>query len=327
MLSLPQALVSLAHLRAGQATAVQRDVQLQTDGTLRNVATEGTPSRRTVGKAQAVVVALLITGHGIQGRRMAGLALPQVLFGSRHCIQTGLQVEVLRRRRIDPGLGIVRRWRQHWQAVHDPFDRHVIAVGQGHQRFEGIIHRALGEQAVGARGIETGLRFEHVGLVGQTDVETFIGLIQLTLECSLFGPGRGQVVLRTQHAEVGFGTLQDQVLLGRRQLQCGLLTGRFGGLQLEPAISAEQRLTEIGLVDQTTARTGGARRVDFRTCIAIVGPGRQVGQQTGTRLRHDFATRLVIGTRGGDIGVVISSLPVNADQIDSRMGGRQLSPY
>jgi hypothetical protein len=41
--------------------------------------------------------------------------------------------------------------------------------------------------------------------------------------------------------------LQDQVLLGGRELQRGLLVDVLGGLELEPAIGTEQRLRQRGL--------------------------------------------------------------------------------
>jgi hypothetical protein len=79
--------------------------------------------------------------------------------------------------------------------VDHTLDRAVLAVGQGDQGLEGILHLALGDDPVGPGGIVAGLGLQHVGLVGQADVETFVGLVQLALEGCFFSFGRRQVVL------------------------------------------------------------------------------------------------------------------------------------
>src|SRR5690606_11610142 len=109
----------------------------------------------------------------------------------------------------------------------DADQRVVLAVGQGDQRLEGVLHLALGEDAVGAGAVVAGLGFEHVGLVGQTDVETLVGLVHLALEGGFLGLGGGQVVLGAQHGKVGFGAVEDQLLFGNRQFQRGLLADGF----------------------------------------------------------------------------------------------------
>jgi len=94
---------------------------------------------------------------------------------------------------------------------------------------------------------------QHVGLVREADIEALVGLIELTFERGFFGLGRGQVVLAAQHVEVAFSALQDQVLLGGRQLQSGLLVDVLRRLILEPAIGAEQRLREGRLIGMRAA--------------------------------------------------------------------------
>ena len=161
---------------------------------------------------------------------MAGLALAQGFLGGVDRKAARLQVEVLRRGGVDPGGGVIGHRGKYRQAVLNAFNAAVFTVGQGDQGFEGIVDLALRDDAVGARRVETGLGLEHIGLVRQADVEALVGLIQLAIEGRFFGLGRGQVVLGAQHREIGFGTLQDQVLFGRRQLQCRLLANRLGGL-------------------------------------------------------------------------------------------------
>ncbi|MNP03504.1 hypothetical protein D3C76_953900 [compost metagenome] len=231
LLALVQALVRLANLRAGQATAVDRDVQLQADAGLLNVTavTHGGKCGR-VGEAKAVIVAFLVLGHGIDGRGMAGLALAQGFLGRVDREVVRQQVEVLPRRSIDPGLGIVGRRHLDRQGVDHALDRGVFAVGQRYQRLEGILHLAFGDDPVGPGGIVAGLGLQDVGLVGKTDVEALVGLVQLALERLLLGLGRGEVVLGPEHGEVILCRLQDQVLLGGRKLQCRLFVDGLGGL-------------------------------------------------------------------------------------------------
>src|SRR5690606_9264792 len=83
VLGLVDAAVGLADLRAGQAAAVQRDVQLQADAALLGIAAVAGQAL-VVDEAEAVVVAALVLGDGVDGRSVAGLALTQGLFGGDH---------------------------------------------------------------------------------------------------------------------------------------------------------------------------------------------------------------------------------------------------
>ncbi|MNZ61086.1 hypothetical protein D3C78_791710 [compost metagenome] len=241
LFALAQALIGLAHLRAGQATAVDRNVQLQANRGLFDVAADG-PAEVGVGETEVVVVAFLVLRYRIQGWRVPGLALAQGFFGGGDGVVGRLQVEVLLTGGFDPGLGVIRHRDLHRQGVADALDRVVVAVGQGDQCFERVIDLALRDDPVGPGRVVTGLGLQDVGLVRKADIETFIGLVQLTLESGFFGFGRGQVVLGAQHREIVLGSLQDQVLLSGRQLQRRLFVDRFGSLQLEPAIGTEHRL-------------------------------------------------------------------------------------
>ncbi len=194
-------------------------------------------------------------------------------------------------------------------------DRAVFAVGQGDQGLERVLYLALGDDPVGPGGIVAGLGLQHVGLVGKADVETFVGLVQLALEGRFLGLGSRQVVLGAQYREVILRGLQDQVLLGSRQLQGCLFVHRFGGLQLEPAIRAEDRLRE-GRAPGIAAAVGGSRRlVDLGAGIEHLGTSREVWQQAGTGLRHDFFLSAIIGTGGCKIGVVVDRFLINTDQV------------
>ncbi len=327
LFALAQALVSLAYLRAGQAAAVDRDVQLQADTGLLDVAAVANVLLGSrVGKAEAVVVTLLVFGHCIQGGCMAGLALAQGFFGGRHRIVGGQQVEVLAPGRFHPGLGIVRRRYLHWQAMHHTLDRAVLSVGQRYQRFEGILYLAIGDDPVGPGSVVAGLRLQHVGLVRQADIEAFVGLVELALERGFLRLGRGQVVLGAQHGKVALGRLQDEVLLSGRQLQGGLFVDRLGGLQLEPAVGAENGLRQ-GCTPGVAAAVGGNRRlVQLGAGIHHLGPGRQVRQQAGAGLRYHLTACAVVGACCCQVGVVVDRFLVHADQVGLDRLGRVRCP-
>ena len=197
----------------------------------------------------------------------------------------------------------------------DALDRVVLTVGQGDQGFEGIIHLALRNDAVGACGVVAGLRVQHVGLVREADIEALVGLIELAFERGFFGLGRGQVVLAAQHVEVAVGGLQDQVLLGRRELQRGLFVDVLGGLELEPAIGAEQRLRQGRLVRMSIAVGRGRRLIDRRAHVGNIGAAREVRQQPGAGLGHDFFLGAILGDGSGQVGVVVHRFLIDADQI------------
>ena len=268
-----------------------------------------------VAEAESVVVTFLVLRHGIQGRRVAGLALLEGFFGGADGVVAGQQIQVLFGGGVDPGLGVVRCWRQDRQGVDDALNRVVLTVGQGDQRFKRIIHLTLRDDPVGSCGVVTGLRLQHVGLVRQADVEALVGLIELAFERGFFGLGRGQVVLGAQHVEVAFGGLQNQVLLGRRELQRGLFIDVLGGLKLEPAIGAEQRLRQSRLIRMSIAVGGGRRLIDRGAHVGHFGAAREVRQQPGAGLGHDFFLGAVLGAGGSQVGVVVHRFLVDADQI------------
>ena len=315
LFALIQLRIGLTHLRTGQPAAVDRDVQLQAQRALLDVAAVGRAERVGVGEAEGVVVAFLVFRHGVEGRQVAGLALLERLLGGADRVVAGEQIEVLPRRRVDPGFRIVGRRRQNRQRVDDALNRVVLTVGQGDQRLERIIDLTLGDDAVGSRGVVTGLRLQHVGLVRKADIEALVGLIELTFERRFFSLGRSQIVLAAQHVEVAFGALQDQVLLGGRELQRGLFVDVFGCLILEPAIGAEQRLREGRLVGMRAAVGDGRRLVDRGAHVSNFGATGQVRQQTGAGLRHHFFLRAILGAGRREVGVVVDRFLIDADQI------------
>ena len=268
-----------------------------------------------VGEAQRIVVAFFVFRHGIEGRRVAGLALLEGFFGSADRVVAGQQIQVLAGCGVDPGLGVIRRRRQDRQGVDDALNRVVLTVGQGDQGFERIIDLALGQNPVGSRGVITGLGLQHVGLVRQAHVEALIGLVELALERRFFCLGRGQVVLAAQHVEIVFGTLQDQVLLGRRELQGGLFVDVFGCLELEPAVSAEQWLGQGRLIGMSAAVGRRRRLVELGAHVGHFGAAGDIRQQPGTGLGHDFFLCAVLGAGGGQVGVVVHGFLVDADQV------------
>lgn len=92
------------------------------------------------------------------------------------CASSALQFEVLAAGGFHLGLGVVGRRHLHRQRVDHALDRAVLAVGQGDEGLEGILHLALGDDPVGPCGIVAGQGLQHVGLVGQADVKPFVGL-------------------------------------------------------------------------------------------------------------------------------------------------------
>ncbi|MNG98487.1 hypothetical protein D3C79_576300 [compost metagenome] len=227
----------------------------------------------------------------------------------------GQQVEVLAPGGFDPGLGVVGRRDLHRQGMDHALNRCVFPVGQGHQGLEGILYLALGNDPVGPRRVVAGLGLQHVGLVGEADVESFVGLVQLALEGSFLGLGRGQVVLGTEHGEVILRGLQDQVLFGSRQLQRRLFVDRLGRLQLEPAVSAEDRLRQGRAPGIAAAVAGGRWFVQLGAGVQHLGTGRQVRQQPGASLWHHFAAGAVIGAGRSQVSVIVDRFLIDADQV------------
>lgn len=315
LLRLLQLCIRLAHLRGGQATAVDRDVQLQAHRRLLDVATVRLAEAVGVTEAQRIVVAFLVFRHGVEGRCMTGLALLEGFFGGADGVVAREQVEVLFGRRIDPGLGVVRCWRQDRQGMGNTPDRVVLTVGQGDQGFECIIHLALGDDSIGACSVVAGLRLQHIGLVRETDIEAFVGLIELAFECGFLGFGRGQVVLGAQNVEIASGGLQNQVLLGRRELQCSLFVDVLGGLELKPAIGTEQWLSQCRLIGMSVTVGGGRRLIKRSAHAGHFGAAREIGQQAGAGLGHDFFLGTILGDGGGEVGVIVLRFLVDADQI------------
>ena len=323
LFGLCEARIGFANLRTGQAATVDRNVQLQADAGLLHVTTVmHVRLQLRVGETEIVVVTLLVFRHGIKGRRMAGLALAYGLFGGRHGVVGRQQVEVLPPGGLDPGLGVVGGRHLHRQGVDHALDRAVLAVGQGDQGFEGILHLALGDDPVGPGSVVAGLRLQHVGLVRKADVEAFVGLVQLALEGRFFSFGRGQVVLGAKHGEVVLGSLQDQVLLGGRQFQRGLFVDGLGGLQLEPAVGTEDWLRQGGAPGVAAAVGGDRRLVELGPGVHHLGTGREVGEQAGAGLGHHFAAGAIVGTGGGQVGVVVDRFLVDADQVGLHRRGR-----
>lgn len=327
LLALVEALVGLADLGGGQAAAVDRDVQFQANAALVDIlAIVHQRIGGAVGEAEGVVVALLVLGHGIEGRQVPGLALAEGFLGGVDRVVAGQQAQVLLHRGVDPGLGVVRRRRHHRQGVAHALDGAVVAVGQGHQGLEGIVHALFGDQPVGAGGVVAGLGLEHVGLIGKAHVEALVCLVQLALEGGFLGLAGGQVVLGAEHREVGLGAAQDQVLLGRGEFQPGLVAGFLGGLPLEPAVGAEQWLAEGGLDDLAVALDGRRTLVEGDPGVSDAGAGAELRQQAGAGLGHHFLARQVVGLGGGEVGVVVDGFLVDADQVGlgrqrGRLGG------
>ncbi|MNG18456.1 hypothetical protein D3C84_1025240 [compost metagenome] len=109
--------------------------------------------------------------------------------------------------------------------------------------------------------------------------------------------------------------MQDQVLLGRRELQGGLLIDVLGGLELEPAIGTKQRLSQRCLIGIGATVGNGRRLIDIGAHVGQLGATGNIRQQPGASLGHDFFLRAVLGAGGGQVGVVVHRFLVDADQI------------
>ncbi|MND79681.1 hypothetical protein D3C80_714280 [compost metagenome] len=157
LFGLVQLCIGLTHLGVDQATAVDRDVQLQAHGRLLDVAAVGLAQGNRIAEAQRIVVAFLVLGDRVKRWQVPGPALLDGLLGGADGIVAGQQIEVLPARGFDPGLGVVRYWRQDRQVMPDAPDRVVLTVGQGNQCFKGVVHLALRNDAVGASGVVAGL--------------------------------------------------------------------------------------------------------------------------------------------------------------------------
>ncbi len=95
-------------------------------------------------------------------------------------------------------------------------------------------------------------------------------------------------------------------------------------MQLEPAVGAEQRLAEHGLVGRATAREVAVAQagVHVRFGIAELGAGAQVRQEAGACLRNDFLGGTELRAGRGEIGIVVDRLLVDADQVRPAGQGR-----
>src|SRR3546814_9076260 len=106
-------------------------------------------------------------------------------------------------RRGHPGLGvaagrqlgteIVRQALQVGDAGAGDLGQRLVGVGQG---------VALGD-GVGARAVVGGAGLVHVGDRGQAHFQALVGVVELALERSLGGLGRGQGLDRPPHVDVG----------------------------------------------------------------------------------------------------------------------------
>ncbi len=314
LFALTEAGISLADLRTGQPAAVDRDVHLQADGALLDAAVETLTGVVGVGEAQRVIVAFLVLRHRIDGGCVACLALTQGFFRGADGVVAGQQIQVLLGCGVNPGFRVVGCGREHRQGVHDAFDGVVIAVGQGDQRLKGVIDLALGDDPRSASGVVASLRLKHIGLVRQADIEAFIGLIELALERRFFRLRRGQIVLRAEYGKIVLGALQNKILLGGRELQDGLLVDVLRGFELEPAVSAEDRLTQRRAINRSTAADDGRGLVDRCAGVIDVGATGDVRQQAGACLRHDFLLRVVAGAGCRQVGVIVDRFLIHTDQ-------------
>src|SRR5690606_24296959 len=120
-----------------------------------------------------------------------------------------------------------------------------------------------------------------------------------------------------------FGAVEDQLLFGNRQFQRGLLADGFSGLQLEPAVGAEDRLAQGGLVQRAAARAGHGAGVGVDLAAAVGNAGGQgnVRQQAGAGLGHHFTASFDVRDGGRDVGTVHRRQLVYGHQVRTRGGG------
>lgn len=108
--------------------------------------------------------------------------------------------------------------------------------------------------------------------------------------------------------------MQNQVLLGGRELQHGLLVDVLGGLELEPAVGAKDRLTQGRPIYGAAAIDHCRRFIDLGTGVVHIGTAGNIRQQACAGLGHDFFLRIVVGACGGEIRIVVDRFLIDADQ-------------
>ncbi len=176
------------------------------------------------------------------------------------------------------------------------------------------------EDLLGDRLVVARLGLERVDDRGGADLEVALGLRELLRDRALLGVGKGDVVLREQHVEVGLRHAHDQVLAGRRERRLGLHDLLFRLRDRDPVLHPEEGLRER----QVVAARGVIEVVRPVALVVVpVGPGRarDVGQVPRARLRQALDVRLVLGTGRLVDGVARERVAVDADQVRG-MGGQ-----
>ncbi len=198
--------LSLFHLGAGGATAVDWQLEGQTDIGLIVIAAALNTIQLVIG------IAGLQSGTQIQRRLMAGFGQIDLLLGNVLADAGTVQLQVLVQRQLQPLVGteggLLRAETigvQHVQIA-------VIDTGQLAQGLVAVVQRVFCIDLVSQRLVTGGFCFMDVGDGGQAHFETLLGLLQLTLYRNLVGTDELQGIHRLEHIKVGFGGAHHQVL-------------------------------------------------------------------------------------------------------------------
>ncbi len=163
-------------------------------------------------------------------------------------VARGLQAEVVFQGKLHPGRAIGRHRRVDGEVVLEHVEFTVCAAGEHRQALQRNGYVVFIDDAVDLGEVAGGLRFIHVRDGDQPYLETLLGLLQLALEGFFRSARCRQVVLRTQHQQVGFCHAHNQVLLVGGEGRLGLLGEFLARLEGEPGRQVEQGLVEAHFV-------------------------------------------------------------------------------
>jgi hypothetical protein len=124
----------------------------------------------------------------------------------------------------------------------------VLLAGQHRQPLQGDRDVVFIHYAIDLCQIARCLGFVNVSDGNQANFKALLGLLQLAFEGALLCLRCRQVVLGTQHQQVGFCHPHDQVLLIGSKGGFRLAGELFAGLEAEPGRQVEQGLAQGDLI-------------------------------------------------------------------------------
>ena len=160
----------------------------------------------------------------------------------------GDYVQVLGLGLADPALPVARVGLVQRHVVGRLHQSGVVLAGDLAQELVRGRQRALGQDHAGGGIVVGGARLLHVGDCDQSDLEAFLGLLELAGYRLQRSERRGQRVLGRQHVEIAARDADQQVLLGRAIAGLGQRDFGVRALQRLPLVPVENRLGQLELV-------------------------------------------------------------------------------